>query len=295
MKEIENLNPDAADIWSVLFFLWLATKFLQPSSWWTSGFHFQSLAVDGWLSEEWFELSSSCFCAHCFLLCGTGECHLTCLWHTVAFILSVKHTSWGNSRICVAELQLPWVINTQPSGYVVGLIGCWACSRQAEQFGAEPCMKPLYCLELPVLPERRGQLLFTRSHTYTVYVLVCSIVSSSLCVCGFHTFLPNGSKKTRESFSSFCITLLYKDECLWARLIYSKCQNSLSRHELGCTCLHHLTQNVSAIYHSRKVMHDHPLTPGNGRLYLWAREHLLSCQGQPPGISIVQYTTVWVR
>lgn len=55
-----------------------------------------------------------------------------------------------------------------------------------EQFGAEPCMKPLYCLELPVLPERRGQLLFTRSHAYTACVLVYDFkfayVSSSVCV-----------------------------------------------------------------------------------------------------------------
>lgn len=76
------------------------------------------------------------------------------------------------------------------SNRVLGLLGGRLLWR--EQFGAEPCMKPLYCLELPVLPERRGQPLFTRSHTYTVCVLVYSIVcvSSSMCVrrfCGFHS------------------------------------------------------------------------------------------------------------
>lgn len=133
-------------------------------------------------------------------------------------------------------------------------------------------------------------------HCTCARLLHCVVFTARLHILWFfHTFLTNCFQMTQESFSSFCITLLYKDECLRAPLIYSQCQNSLSRHELGCTCLHHLTQNVSVIYHSRKVMHDHPLTPGNGRLYLWAREHLLSCQGQPPGISIVQYTTVWVR
>lgn len=114
--------------------------------------------------------------------------------HSCIHLISEAHLLRKLKNLCcraAASLSYKY----PPSGYVVGLIGCWACSRQAEQFGAEPCMKPLYCLELPVLPERRGQLLFTRSHTYTVYALVCSIVSSSLCVCGFHTFLSNGSKK----------------------------------------------------------------------------------------------------
>lgn len=76
------------------------------------------------------------------------------------------------------------------SNRVLGLLGGRLLWR--EQFGAEPCMKPLYCLELPVLPERRGQPLFTRSRTYTVCVLAYSIVcvSSSMCVrrfCGFHS------------------------------------------------------------------------------------------------------------
>lgn len=84
------------------------------------------------------------------------------------------------------ELQLPRVINTPPGGYVVNLIGVQLGGRvlQTERFGAEPCMKPQYCLELPVLPERRGRLRFTRSHTqhFTPFIM-CAWVSSSVCVC----------------------------------------------------------------------------------------------------------------
>lgn len=89
------------------------------------------------------------------------------------------------------ELQLPPVINIPPGGYVVDLIGAQLGGRvlRREHFGAEPCMKPQYCLELPVLPERRGQLLFTRSHTqhFTPFIM-CAWVSSSVCVfsVGFH-------------------------------------------------------------------------------------------------------------
>lgn len=88
----------------------------------------------------------------------------------------------GKSRICVTALlpppllalpppptPPPRVINIRPGGYVVDLIGWRGLARRqaaasgGNQLGAEPCMKPLYCLGLPVLPERRGQLLFTRS------------------------------------------------------------------------------------------------------------------------------------
>lgn len=57
-------------------------------------------------------------------------------------------------------------------------------------------MKPPYCLELPALPERRGQLLFTRSHTqhFTPFIM-CAWVSSSVCVCFLWVIL----KKKKES------------------------------------------------------------------------------------------------
>lgn len=79
--------------------------------------------------------------------------------------LSYKYPAW---RICCG------------SNRVLGSLGGRLPRR--EQFRAEPCMKPLYCLELPVLPERRGQPLFTRSHTYTVCALVYSIVCACMCV-----------------------------------------------------------------------------------------------------------------
>lgn len=110
---------------------------------------------------------------------------LVTLRHTCPIM---KQTPWGNWRICVMELQLPWVINIPPGGYVVDLIGAQLRGRvlRRERFGAEPCMKPQYCLELPALPERRGQLLFTRSRTqhFTPFIM-CSWVSSSLCACVF--------------------------------------------------------------------------------------------------------------
>lgn len=92
--------------------------------------------------------------------------------------LSYKYPAW---RICCG------------SNRVLGSLGGRLPRR--EQFRAEPCMKPLYCLELPVLPERRGQPLFTRSHAYTVCALVYSIVCACMCVffsvcaCSFYGFL----------------------------------------------------------------------------------------------------------
>lgn len=49
------------------------------------------------------------------------------------------------------------------------------------------------------------------------------------------------------------------------------------------------------IYHSWKVVHGHPPSPGNSRLYLQGRERSLSRQGQPRGILIVQYPAVSVK
>lgn len=98
------------------------------------------------------------------------------------------------------ELQLPRVINIPPGGYVLDVIGAQRRGRvlQREQFGSEPCMKPQYCLELPVLPERRGRLLFTRSHTqrFSPFLLCVPWVSSSLCACVFRGVfkLSNGDK-----------------------------------------------------------------------------------------------------
>ena len=72
-----------------------------------------------------------------------------------------------------------------------------------------------------MLPERRGQPLFTRSHTYTACVLVYSIVrayacvSSSARVCaGFVVFTPShflsdGFKMTRESVSLHFVSLRF--------------------------------------------------------------------------------------
>lgn len=76
-------------------------------------------------------------------------------------------------------------------------------------------MKPLYCLELPVLPERRGPPLFTRSHTYALCVIVYSIVRAFVASTGFTLFLLSGltvSSWHWASFPSFHLVQRYNDE-----------------------------------------------------------------------------------
>lgn len=198
----------------------------------------------------------------------------------------MKHTSWGNSRICVVEQQLPWVINIQGSGYVVALIGCWACSEAGCCGGNSLELNPAWslCIVSSFLCSLRGGgSRFSHAPTHTLYVRLCTPLYVCACACvsssawfnnvvfTLSAFLSNCFQLRWESFSSFYIIQTYNDECIqaWLNFIYfSKCQASFSWHKLACTCLHHLTQNVSVIYHSGKVMHGHLLSPGNARLYL---------------------------
>lgn len=258
---------------------------------------------------------SDAFCV--FLRCE-GECHLTCLWHcspiSEAYLLrKLKNLCRG------AAASLSYKYPAQRiccgSNRVLGLLGGRLLWR--EQFGAEPCMKPLYCLELPVLPERRGQPLFTRSHTYTVRALVYSIVCVCMCVifnvcapvlwprrCGFFFFSSHwapscvtasnwhGSHSLHFLSFRFIMTNLSKPG--WTLDLFTV-SDLFSLDISWVVLLHHLLHNVSAIYHSWKVVHGHPPSPGNSRLYLQGRERSLSRQGQPRGILIVQYPAVSVK
>lgn len=104
----------------------------------------------------------------------------------------MKLTSWGNSRICVTELQLPWVINIQPSGYVVDLIGCWACSEASCCGGNSLELNPAWslCIVLSFLCSLRGGgSCFSHAPTHTLHVCWCTTplsVHTCLlqCVCG---------------------------------------------------------------------------------------------------------------
>lgn len=125
------------------------------------------------------------FVLQIFLQQYKGECQLACdtLCHTC--LICEAHLLRKLKNLCHgAAASLSYKYPAQRiccgSNRVLGLLGGRLLWR--EQFGAEPCMKPLYCLELPVLPERRGQLLFTRSHTYTVCVLVYSIACVCICI-----------------------------------------------------------------------------------------------------------------
>lgn len=81
-------------------------------------------------------------------------------------------------RVCVGgDAASSSYKNIGPGGCAAALTGCWG-----EQLGAEPCMKPPYCLELPVLPERRGPPLFTRSHLHCIFTSRFSMRSRQ---CGF--------------------------------------------------------------------------------------------------------------
>lgn len=170
--------------------------------------------------ESHFNFHHHVFVLSPFSLGGGGECHLTCLWHTDIVILSVKHTSWGNSRIFVAELQLPWVKNIQLSGYVVGLIGCWACSEgtvwswtlhEASVLSRASCA-----------PWEEGAAAF---HTLPHIHCVCACVLYCMRVfftavfvaqqCGFHTFLSNCFRSHSLHFVSLCFIEMNVSQLGW--------------------------------------------------------------------------------
>lgn len=108
------------------------------------------------------------------------------------FILSAKKASWGNSRICVAVLlQLPRVINTQPSGYVVGLIGCWACSRQAETVWSWTLHEASVLSRASCAPWEEGAAAFhtlSRMHCICARLLYCVVFAVCLHTLWFSRF-----------------------------------------------------------------------------------------------------------
>lgn len=123
-----------------------------------------------------------------FLFEPSLQIYQICSWHSVTLVQSWNRPPEETEEFVSWRCSFPRVINIPPGGYVVDLMGAQLRGRvlRRERFGAEPCMKPRYCLELPALPERRGQLLFTRSHTqhFTPFIK-CAWVSSSLCACVF--------------------------------------------------------------------------------------------------------------
>lgn len=112
------------------------------------------------------------------------------------------------------------------------------------------------------------------------------LISTRVCAV-FQTvsaLLAAAARSTRGSASLHFLSFPPdNDECVRARLnsgvIYSRaaeCQTHSPRRELGCIRLHHLTQNVSVIYHSWKVVHGHPVLP-RSRLtgmpgFIWKEE-----------------------
>lgn len=98
------------------------------------------------------------------------------------------------------------------------------------QFGAEPFMKPPYCLELPVLPGRRGPPLFTRSRSY----VACAPVFSVVRVCGIFALRSDGAVLSRLPFS--CIrSLSALDSC------------SVCRKQMSASRLRHLTWRLCSL------------------------------------------------
>lgn len=136
------------------------------------------------------------------------------LCHGAAASLSYKYPGW---RMCCG------------SDRVLGPL--WG-----ELFGAEPCMKSRYCLELPVLPERRGQPHFTRSHTYTSRTLVHTCMC--VCVCWGVCLWPNivvfkllalSASWQPSHLPSFFDVHFHKDECIRASLSFGFIHRAVSR------------------------------------------------------------------
>lgn len=133
------------------------------------------------------------------------------------------------------EPQLPWVINILPSGYVVGLIGCWACSEASCCGGNSLELNPAWslCIVSSFLCSLRGGgSRFSHAPTHTLYVRLCAVVY--VCACVFFSvcapfcsptmqfslwaFLCKYLTMKWESLSSLYIIQIYNDECIQAWL-----------------------------------------------------------------------------
>lgn len=213
----------------------------------------------------------------------------------------MKHTSWGNSRICVAELQLPWVINIQPSGYVVGPIGCWACSEAGCCRGNGLELNPAWSLCIVssfLCALRGGGCRFSHAPTHTVYVCLCIVCVQFLWLNNVfytaHLTASNWHGSHSLYFLSFCFIMMNVSKlgCTLDlfTVLYQVSDSFLltqaglymsSSSKTGCQC-HSSLKEKSFMVTS--------LSPGNAVLYLWSRELSLSCHGQPRGIWIVHYT-----
>lgn len=183
------------------------------------------------------------------------------------------------------ELLLPWVINIQPSGYVVGLIGCWACS-EASCCGENSLeLNPAWslCIVSSFLCSLRGGgRRFSHAPTHTLYVCLCTRLCvyvrayCSLCVCCFSSlgrfvsfsFIMMNVSELGWTLDLCAAPWLVSNLFLltWAGLYSSSSSNA------ECQC------NLS-LKESRACS-----PPVCQELYLWSREQSLSCQGQPRGI-----------
>lgn len=150
----------------------------------------------------------------------------------------------------------------------MGLIGCWACS-EAGCCGGTVWSWTLH--EASVLsqascaPWEEGAAAFhTLPHIHCVCTLiVCVRVTVDVRVLSRTSLVFTLSRVTASSWhrESFSFIMMNVPELGWALDLYTarrQCQTSFTWHTLGCTRLHCITQNVSVIYHSRKVMRGRP-------------------------------------
>lgn len=123
-------------------------------------------------------------------------------------------------------------------------------------------------------PWEEGAAAFhTLPHIHCLYSIACVCICVFFNVCvqflwlkkvffTLRNFLSN-FRMTWESLSSKCIIQIYNDECTQAWLNFGFIYSAVASVRLisfdiaGLTCLHCLTQNVSVICHSSKVMHGH--------------------------------------